>query len=52
MHDDMISPRVFISYARRDGEVFATELRERLEREEPEITLWQDRDRMEGGGSR
>jgi hypothetical protein len=49
MSDDIISPRVFISYARKDGEVFATALRERLEREEPEITLWQDRARMEGG---
>lgn len=42
-------PRVFISYARQDGEQFANALRERLEREEPEITLWQDRARMEGG---
>ena len=42
-------PRVFISYRRSDGEAFATQLRKRLEREEPEITLWQDRIRMEGG---
>lgn len=42
-------PRVFISYARSDGEAFAAALRQRLEREEPEITLWQDRARMEGG---
>ena len=42
-------PRVFISYRRSDGEAFATQLRKRLEREEPEITLWQDRARMEGG---
>ena len=42
-------PRVFISYARSDGETFATALRARLEAEEPEITLWQDRARMEGG---
>jgi len=42
-------PRVFISYRRSDGEEFATQLRKRLEREEPEITLWQDRARMEGG---
>lgn len=40
MRNDTISPRVFISYARKDGEVFATELRERLKREEPEIPLW------------
>ena len=42
-------PRVFISYARSDGEKFAASLRRRLEREQPEITLWQDRVRMEGG---
>jgi WD40 repeat protein len=42
-------PRVFLSYARSDGEVFARSLRERLERDEPEITLWQDRTQMEGG---
>jgi WD40 repeat protein len=42
-------PRVFISYARNDGEAFATRLRQRLEQEHPEITLWQDRARMEGG---
>jgi WD40 repeat protein len=42
-------PKVFISYARRDGEEFATALRKRLERDEPEITLWQDRAQMEGG---
>lgn len=42
-------PRVFISYARSDGETFASKLREHLNREEPEITLWQDRSEMEGG---
>ena len=41
--------RVFISYARQDGEAFATALRRRFEKEEPEITLWQDRTGMEGG---
>ena len=41
--------RVFISYGRRDGEEFASKLRQRLEKEHPEITLWQDRARMEGG---
>jgi WD40 repeat protein len=40
-------PRAFISYARSDGEEFARWLRERLEREEPAITLWQDRTDME-----
>ncbi len=42
-------PRVFISYARKDGEEFAANLRKRLQEEEPEITLWQDRAEMEGG---
>jgi WD40 repeat protein len=42
-------PRVFISYARQDGETFASELRARLEREQPEITLWQDRTELEAG---
>src|SRR4051812_43623626 len=44
-----IHPEVFISYARKDGEDFARALRQRLEREHPEITLWQDRTQMEGG---
>jgi hypothetical protein len=44
-------PRVFISYARKDGEVFSRSLRERLRLEQPEITLWQDRAKMEGGVS-
>jgi hypothetical protein len=42
-----IAPRVFISYARADGEPFATQLRKRLEAEQ--IPLWQDRVRLEGG---
>ena len=42
-------PRVFLSYARKDGEEFATNLRKRLKEKEPEITLWQDRAEMEGG---
>ena len=41
------SPRVFISYARSDGEEFADTLRTRLEVEG--IPLWQDRVGMEGG---
>jgi WD40 repeat protein len=40
-------PRVFISYARKDGETFAADLRERLLDEG--IPLWQDRVGMEGG---
>src|SRR6516225_7511573 len=42
-----IAPRVFISYARDDGEPFATELRQRLEAEH--IPHWQDRVGLEGG---
>src|SRR5437870_3886092 len=41
------SPRAFISYARADGENFATQLRQRLQAEG--IPLWQDRIGMEGG---
>jgi WD40 repeat protein len=40
-------PHVFLSYARSDGEPFATELRQRLEAEH--IPLWQDRVGLEGG---
>src|SRR5467141_104775 len=40
-------PRVFISYARADGEAAAKDLRIRLEQEQ--IPLWQDRTGMEGG---
>jgi hypothetical protein len=36
-----VIPHVFLSYARSDGEPFATELRQRLEAEK--IPLWQDR---------
>lgn len=43
------APRVFISYARTDGAEIAASLRERLERENPEITLWFDREQMLGG---
>jgi len=42
-----VGPRVFLSYARSDGERFATGLRQRLEAEH--IPLWQDRVGMEGG---
>src|SRR6266581_4899153 len=42
-----IEPRVFLSYARTDGERFATQLRQRLQAEQ--IPLWQDRIGMEGG---
>ncbi len=42
-----VTPQVFLSYARADGEPFATQLRQRLEAEH--IPLWQDRVGMEGG---
>src|SRR5438034_2494419 len=45
--DTKREPRVFLSYARADGERFATELRQRLEAEH--IPLWQDRVGLEGG---
>jgi len=35
-------PRVFLSYCRKDGAEFTAKLRERLEREHREITIWQD----------
>ena len=41
------TPRVFVSYARRDGEEVARELRERLRHER--IPLWRDREGLEGG---
>jgi len=43
------SPLAFISYARKDGELFATALKRRLTTDEPGITLWQDRAELEGG---
>ncbi len=42
-----VAPRVFLSYARSDGEPFAALLRQRLEAEH--IPLWQDRVGLEGG---
>ena len=42
-----VAPRVFLSYARFDGEPFATQLRQRLQDEN--IPLWQDRVGLEGG---
>ena len=41
-------PRIFISYARSDGEEFARNLRRRLV-EEYGFSIWQDRAEMEGG---
>jgi WD40 repeat protein len=44
-----LKSRVFLSYAREDGEEFATRLRKRLLTEQHEIGLWQDRSEIEGG---
>ncbi|HNP28627.1 MAG TPA: TIR domain-containing protein, partial [Nitrospirales bacterium] len=40
-------PRIFLSYARKDGEVFARDLRQKLT--DHGFSLWQDRTQMEGG---
>ena len=42
-----LPPRVFVSYARSDGEALAQDIRQRLEQEG--IPVWQDRTNMEGG---
>ncbi|MDT3778674.1 NB-ARC domain-containing protein [Nitrospira sp. MA-1] len=46
-------PRIFLSYAREDGEDFARDLRKKLTEPEdpgqPKFSLWQDRTQMEGG---
>lgn len=47
MSQSAVQPRVFVSYARRDGEAFALDLRHRLEAEG--LPLWRDREGMEGG---
>jgi WD40 repeat protein len=41
-------PFIFISYARDDGESFATDLRQKLADEFSEDALWQDRVKMRG----
>ena len=41
------APRVFVSYARSDGEVLARRLRQRLEA--AQVPLWQDHESLEGG---
>ncbi len=46
LHTD--APRIFISYARKDGKEFALELHRRLT-EEHGFSLWQDLADMEGG---
>jgi WD40 repeat protein len=42
-------PRIFISYARSDGEEFALGLRTKLVAEFGREGIWRDRDKMEGG---
>jgi len=46
--NNMQHPRIFISYARGDGEEFARNLHRRLI-EEYHLAVWQDRTSMEGG---
>jgi hypothetical protein len=42
-------PKIFISYAREDGEKFATDLLNRLQLAFPQFDFWQDRSAMQGG---
>jgi NB-ARC domain-containing protein/TIR domain-containing protein len=44
-----MTPRVFISYARADGERIAREVRRRLIAGPPALSVWQDRSELEGG---
>lgn len=46
-HPSTIEPRVFLSYARKDGEKFALELLRKIEAED--IPCWLDRVEMKGG---
>jgi ribosomal protein L39E len=48
MHPLSSPPRIFISYARSDGEDFARQLRHRLT-EEHKFAVWQDRTEMQVG---
>lgn len=47
MPRDPADPRIFVSYARSDGEGFARDLRERLAAQG--FSLWHDRQDMPGG---
>ena len=40
---------LFISYARRDGEAYASALRARLAQAAPDLAVWQDRSDIDGG---
>jgi len=42
-------PRVFISYARKDGEALALSLSQRLKDRDPAMSPWLDREQLEGG---
>ncbi|MEJ2541302.1 MAG: TIR domain-containing protein [Gemmatimonadota bacterium] len=42
-------PKIFVSYARADGEAAADHLCARLEAEAPDLEFWRDRYEMEGG---
>jgi len=42
-------PRVFLSYARKDGELIANQIRRPLESEHPELELWQDLVKLRAG---
>ena len=48
MHPRSSPPRIFISYARSDGEYFARDLRRSLI-EEYRFAVWQDRTEMKVG---
>ena len=44
--------RVFLSYAREDGESFTVQLKDALQREAPDLgPIWLDRSQMQGGQS-
>ena len=47
MPRDSADPRIFVSYARSDGEAFARDLRGKLAG--LGFSLWHDRQDMEGG---
>ena len=47
MPRDSANPRIFVSYARSDGEAFARNLREQLQAQG--FSLWHDRQDMAGG---
>ncbi len=48
MHPRSSPPRIFISYARSDGEDFARDLRRR-QTEKYRFAVWQDRTKMQVG---